>query len=73
MLEDLPVPTGEKLCLFMQRAAELSKEDFDILQAAIDNPHWSHIGLANALKARGFVIGETLVLKHRKKKCRCAR
>ncbi len=73
MLEDLPVPTDEKLCLLAQKAAELSKEDFEILQAALNNPAWSNIGLARALNERGFTIGDTIVLKHRKKTCRCAR
>ena len=73
MLEDLPVPTDEKLCIIARKAAELSQEDYDILQAAINNPNWSNNGLTNALVERGFEIGETAMRKHRIKKCACAR
>jgi hypothetical protein len=73
MLENLPNPVDARLCILARNAAELSKDDFDILQAALANPAWSHNGLADALTKEGFVITESSVRKHRKNLCVCVR
>lgn len=73
MLEGLQPPQAESLCKVARQAAELSKEDFEILQASLDDPRWSAGALANALTARGFAIGDGAIRKHRAKTCCCAR
>jgi hypothetical protein len=73
MLENLPNPTDARLCVVAREAAKLSQEDFDILQAALSNPAWSHNGLADALTKEGFSVTESSVRKHRKGICACAR
>ena len=73
MLEGLTPPSKEALCKVSRLAAELSKEDYDILAAALNDPRWSTTALANALTERGFVIGDGAVRKHRQKTCCCAR
>jgi hypothetical protein len=73
MLENLPDPIDKRLCIVARRATELSQEDFEILQAALSNPAWSHNGLADALTKEGFVVNENAVRKHRKEICSCVR
>ena len=73
MLQGLEPPKVESLCKVARQAAELSKEDFEVLQASLDDPRWSANALANALTARGFVIGDGAIRKHRAKNCCCAR
>lgn len=73
MLEGLEPPLAESLCKVSRQAAELSKEDFEILQAALDDPRWSASALSNALSARGFAIGDGAIRKHRAKNCCCVR
>lgn len=73
MLEGLEPPRDESLCKVARKAAELSQEDFEILQTSLDDPRWAASALANALTARGFVIGDGAIRKHRAKTCCCAR
>jgi hypothetical protein len=73
MLENLKQPTGEKICLMMSKAAELSKEDLKIFLAALENPHWNATQLAVELTALGFSVGRDAILKHRKNQCRCVK
>lgn len=73
MLEGLEPPKSEGLCKVARQAADLSKEDFEILQASLSDPRWSAIALSNALTARGFAIGDGAIRKHRAKTCCCVR
>jgi hypothetical protein len=73
MLEGMTPPVNNLLCLIGQKRQELSEEDRQILDASFDDPRWSGAALRRALIERGFVVGETVMLKHRKKECSCAR
>jgi hypothetical protein len=73
MLEGLTPPTKERLCAVMSRASELKAEDLTILLEALQDSRWSNNGLADALKERGFEVSESVIRKHRSKKCCCAR
>lgn len=73
MLEDLAPPSRNKLCSISRQAKELSKKDQEILQEALDNPHWPHETLALDLSSKGFIVGKDVVRKHRKGMCACVR
>lgn len=73
MLEGLTPPVKDSLCLIGKKALELSVEDQEVLEASLADPRWSSSGLQKALAERGFVVGETVMHKHRKKECACAR
>jgi hypothetical protein len=73
MLEGLTPPLDSFLCLVGQKRLDLSEEDRQVLDASFDDPRWTSSGLRRALVERGFVVGETVMLKHRKKECSCAR
>lgn len=73
MLEGLTPPEDKTLCKVSRQAAELSPEDFAILQEALNDPRWSTNALHVALNERGFFVGDTALRKHRDKKCCCVR
>ena len=73
MLEGLTPPEDGNLCKVAKMAADLSPEDFAILQNAISDTRWSTLALVTALSERGFVVGETAFRRHRNGKCPCAR
>lgn len=73
MLEGLTPPTLDALCKIGRISSDLSPEDLEILQSALSDPRWSTAGLSKALNDRGLDVGETVLRKHRKKECACAR
>lgn len=73
MLEGLTPPIKERLCLIGAQSAELSPEDLAILNEALANHLWSTDALAAALTDRGFKVSGTVIRKHRRKECACAR
>ena len=73
MLEGLTPPLEDSLCKIGRDASELSAEDLAVLQGSLDNSLWSTSALAKALCARGFVVRETALRRHRNKECVCAR
>ena len=73
MLEGLTPPSKERLCAVMSRATALDAKDIAILVEALQDSRWSNNGLADALKERGFEVSESVIRKHRSKKCSCAR
>jgi len=73
MLEGLTPPEDTNLCKVSKLAADLSPEDNAILQDALADHRWSTLALTNELNARGLIMGETAVRKHRAGKCKCAR
>jgi hypothetical protein len=73
MLEGLTPPVNNFLCLVGQKRLELSEEDKQVLDSSFEDPRWASSVLRRALIERGFVVGETVMLKHRKKECSCAR
>ena len=73
MLEGLTPPLDNTLCLLGQKALELSEDDKKVLEASLEDPRWTSSALKRALDERGFSVGDTVMLKHRKKECACAR
>lgn len=73
MLEGLRPPLDSNLCKVSLLAAELSPEDNAILQAAMVDENWTSLGLATELSKRGFVVGDSVLRKHRNQGCKCAR
>lgn len=73
MLEGLEPPSADMLCKVARQAADLSPEDYQILEQALEDKRWSTNALVIALNDRGFPIGDTALRKHRDKKCCCAR
>jgi hypothetical protein len=73
MLEGMVPPLSSSMCKVGQKALGLSEEDNKILKASVEDPRWSSSALRRALIERGFVVGETALLRHRKKECTCAR
>ena len=72
MLEGLEPPKQKYSCKVQTLTDELDKKDVQILLDAIaDSRKWSAKGLQTALKARGVVIADTVITKHRQKLCRC--
>jgi hypothetical protein len=73
MLEGLTPPVKEALCAFIINATDqLSDKDLKILKENLEDPRWSHKGLAEALTGRGFKCYDDQVRQHRTGKCRCA-
>jgi len=73
MLEGLTPPIEERLCAFIVNAmGQLEDADLQILRENLDDPRWSHKGLAVALTERGFKCYDDQVRQHRTGKCRCA-
>lgn len=73
MLETLGTPEPKDVCGLMRNAADLSKEDFDILMDAVANPNWSPERLATKLRTLGFPVAKETIRKHRQGECLCAR
>jgi hypothetical protein len=73
MLEGLTPPLDGFLCLVGQKRLDLSEEDRQVLDASFDDPRWTSSGLRRALIERGFVVGETVMLRHKQKRCTCVR
>ena len=51
---------------------ELDDEDRGLLQAAIDDPRWTAVGLSELLKSEGYHIGPQSINRHRRNVCTCA-
>jgi len=73
MLEGLTPPVEDALCKIGRLSSDLSPEDNQILADALADPKWSTTALAKALNERGLDVGDTVLRKHRKKECACAR
>jgi len=73
MLEGLELPNRSKPCVVVRKMQELSKEDQEILAAALVNPRWSTNALRRELNQRGFIIGDNGLRTHRNKECTCVR
>jgi hypothetical protein len=73
MLEGLKAPTDDALCKMGRAASNLSPEDYQILADALEDPKWTTSALNRALLERGFRVGETIMRRHRRKECTCAR
>jgi len=73
MLEGLEPPVKDTMCIIARKAADLSKEDQQVLETAINNPRWTVSALTRALVERGFVVGDTALRKHKRGDCACAR
>jgi hypothetical protein len=73
MLEGLEPPLKDSVCIVARKAADLSKEDQQILETAFNDPRWTASSLVRALAERGFVVGDTALRKHLRKDCACAR
>lgn len=72
MLEGLEPVKQKFSCKVKTLSEELEKKDAEILMAAIaDFRKWSAKGLQTALKARGVVLADTVITRHRQKLCRC--
>ena len=73
MLESLELPKKSKPCVVTRKMQELSKEDQEILAAALINPRWSTNSLRRELNQRGFIISDNGLRTHRNKECTCVR
>jgi hypothetical protein len=73
MLEDLQLPKRLTPCKVRDIIESLDKKDQDILNAALLDTNWPDRTLANALTAKGLMISDTPIRKHRNKGCSCAR
>jgi len=73
MLEGLEPKKREALCIVAREAAKLDKNDLKILLDAMADPRWTTNALADALEERGFGARRNSIMRHRTKKCGCAR
>ena len=73
MFEGLEPPKKEVLCSLGKSMKDLSKEDLKLFLAALDDPRWTHKGLALAVSSRGFKTNEKALRAHRKGECLCSR
>ena len=71
LLKGMTPPVKVRICTVAERAKELSKEDSDILLAAVMDPAWSLNGLVAALGSRGVTLSRTVIERHRGKRCPC--
>jgi hypothetical protein len=72
MLENLGAPPKQsRPCAVRDLIAKLDKKDQEILVEAIANPEWTAKGLSRELIARGLIISDHPILRHRKKECSC--
>jgi hypothetical protein len=72
MLEDLQPPKRVFNCKVRTTLNELSDSDKKILEAAIgDVQSWPANTLSNELRARGIILVDTTITKHRQGICSC--
>jgi transposase len=71
MLEGLVPPKKLAPCKVRELLETLEPKDQEILKAALIDPAWAHLTLANSLKERGIAISESPVRKHRLGRCSC--
>ena len=71
LLKGMTPPKKERVCFIALKAAELSKEDAEILLSAVKDPAWSITGLVTALNSRGVSISRAPVERHRRGSCGC--
>ena len=71
MLEGLTPPSKVLPCKVRELLETLDTKDQEILKAALIDPAWAHLTLANSLKDRGIAISETPIRKHRLGRCSC--
>lgn len=73
LLKGMTPPVKVRICTVAERAKELSKEDSQILLAAVIDPAWSINALVSALSARGITLSRTVIERHRGKRCPCSK
>lgn len=71
LLSDMKPPTRKRRCFVADTAAELKKEDAEILYAAIASPDWGLQALSTALSERGVQLSRSTLERHRKGLCGC--
>lgn len=71
MLEDLVLPTPQYSCRVRTLKEEMSKADAAILEEAVNNPAWPCKTLQNELLKRQVKLSDTVIKKHREKRCSC--
>lgn len=71
LLSGLTPPAKENLCPVVRVADKLSKEDKEILLAAVDNVAWSVNALWKELNRRGLSLSRPAISAHRQKDCPC--
>ena len=57
-------------CRTCQLLEDLSKEDAEAFQKALDDPRISNAGLSRILKDEGYHIADSTVRRHRKGECK---
>ena len=70
-LSGLTPPTKEPKCRVVTVAESLSKEEKEIVLAAVMNLDWSINGLGKALRSRGVILSREVLERHRQKRCAC--
>jgi transposase len=71
MLEGLTPPKKARPCKVRETIEALEPKDQEILKAAITDPAWQTLTLANSLKERGISISESPLRNHRAGRCSC--
>jgi hypothetical protein len=71
MLEGLQPPDKVPPCKVREIAEGLDAKDQAILKAALIDPSWPTLTLANSLNSRGIKISESPLRKHRAGRCSC--
>lgn len=71
MLEGLTPTKQNRTCAVRTILSKLEKKDQEILIAALANDEWTAKGLARELTARGLLITDHPILRHRRKECSC--
>jgi hypothetical protein len=73
LLKDLTPPQRLHSCKVRTLLATMSKEDATILLNAInDHNNWPARTLQNALEARGVILSDLTIGRHRRKTCSCS-
>jgi hypothetical protein len=73
LLTNLTAPKRQFPCKVRTLLQTLDDKDAVILKAAVEDVHgWPARTLQNALEARGVVLSDLTINRHRKKLCSCA-
>jgi len=73
LLKDLTPPSRLHSCKVRTLMATMSKEDAAILLEAVNDHHnWPARTLQNALEARGVILSDLTIGRHRRGSCSCS-
>jgi hypothetical protein len=73
MLENLKPPIRIRTCAVRTILAQIEKKDQEIFLSAIASEDWPALTLAKELTARGLLISDGAISRHRKEICSCSK